>query len=157
MVWHAKSSCLALLFECNCRSIQLRAQNEMRATSNYVAAELMGRTAVIANEACPGGICDSKSQVRCRNLLKPRVRWRWGQNAVIPPVLFNKSFSALIKYHFQLDFFPSLVLGVFESCYEIWKNAEFLILSQLRVLYKCQSWCGKIWDTARLLCFRELG
>lgn len=36
------------------------------------------------------------------------------------------------------------------------KKAEFLILSQLEVLYKCQSWCVKIWDDAQLLRLREL-
>lgn len=89
----------------------------------------------------------SKSEVRGRNQMKPGVRWRCVGNPIIPPVLSNKSF---IIFSCGFFFNPSLVLGVFES-YEIWKNAEVLILSWLKVLYKCQSLCMRIWDAALLV------
>lgn len=89
----------------------------------------------------------SKSDVHGRNQMKPGVRWRCRGNPIIPPVLSNKSF---IIFSCGAFFNHSLVLGVFES-YEIWKNAEVLILSRLEVLYKCQSWYMGIWDAASLV------
>lgn len=72
----------------------------------------------------------SKSQERCRNPLKPGVRWRWGRSAVIPPVLLNKSFTI-----FSWVFFAALCWGClrvvtrFERMLSFWsyRNWEYFI------------------------------
>lgn len=96
----------------------------------------------------------SKSKVHCKNQMKPGVGWSGvcvGGNPIIPPVLSNKSFVI-----FMVFFFQPCAGGVLELWDLKKKNAEFLILSQLKVLYKCQSWCVKIWDDAQLLRLWEL-
>lgn len=80
----------------------------------------MGRTAGIANEACPGGnvisVFSEQSMLQKSNEAWSEVEvGGGGGNPIIPPVLSNKRFI-IFSCGF---FFPSLVLGVFESYYEI--------------------------------------
>lgn len=71
------------------------------------------------------------------------------ENPMILKLLFNKTAFFLKKKICLCE------LGLFGS-FEFWKNAEFLILSGLKVLYKCQNWVVKIWDTALLLSLWEI-